>query len=98
MIHAKLSKTVMFIAMATAFSGCGKMDFTLTSLLPKNPILSKPAAQGVEVVSGASTAQHSLNGYIVDASVGTVRDQIQTSTPNGYTVYHGVKGAIVSDD
>jgi hypothetical protein len=79
-------------------AGCGKLDFSQTLLHPLIPISSFSAAQGVEVVSGASTGQKTLlNGYTVDASVGAVRDKLQSTTPNGYTVYNGVKGAIVSD-
>jgi hypothetical protein len=77
--------------------GCGRLDFTQSLLHPLQPIrFSK--AQGVEVVSGASTGEHTLlNGYTVDASVGAIRDKLEATTPNGYTVYNGVKGAIVSE-
>ncbi len=78
--------------------GCGRLDFTQSLLHPLTPINSLSTAQGVEVVSGASTGQKTLvNGYTVDVSVGTVLDKIESTTPNGYTVYNGVKGAIVSD-
>jgi len=80
-------------------SGCGRIDFSLTDMRPKLPIFGKPTAQGVEVVSGSSVGELTLlNQYKVDASVGAVRDKLETRTPNGYTVYHGVKGAIVSDE
>jgi len=76
--------------------GCGRLDFSQTLLHPLVPSIS--TAQGVEVVSGASTGQKTLlNGYTVDASVGAIRDKLESTTPNGYTVYNGVKGAIVSD-
>ena len=76
-------------------NGCGKLDFSETVLHPVTSLLS--TAQGVEVVSGASTGTKTLiNGYTVDASVGSVRDKLETTTPNGYTVYNGVKGSIVS--
>lgn len=82
-----------------AASGCGKLEFTqnpLENIVP--PIILKPEAQGVEIVSGASVGKRTvLNGYYVDASVGAIRDKLETVTPNGYTVYHGVKGSIVSD-
>ena len=78
--------------------GCGRLDFTQSLLHPLTPINSLSTAQGVEVVSGASTGQKTVvNGYTVDASVGAIRDKLESTTPNGYTVYNGVKGAIVSD-
>lgn len=77
-------------------AGCGRLDFSESILHPLIPRFSK--AQGVEVVSGASTGQRTLlNGYTVDASVGAIRDKLESTTPNGYTVYNGVKGAIVSE-
>lgn len=86
-------------AIAMMMTGCGRIDFSLTDLRPKLPIISKPTAQGVEVVSGSSVGQKTLlNQYTVDASVGAVRDKLETVTPNGYKIYHGVKGAIVSDE
>jgi len=93
---------------ATAFAvlvlfgsvGCGKLEFSQNPLenIPIPKIL-KPTAQGVEIVSGATVGQRTvLNGYYVDASVGAIRDKLETTTPNGYTIYHGVKGSIVSDE
>lgn len=94
------SKTLIAAA-SLAFSllsqGCGKLDFTQTLLRPLVPI-QMSSAQGVEVVSGSSVGQHTLlNNYTVDASVGAIQDKLESRTPGGYTVYHGVKGAIVSD-
>ncbi|MES2964806.1 MAG: hypothetical protein V4760_13020 [Bdellovibrionota bacterium] len=89
-------------AMLVMFSsvGCGKLEFTQNPLEEiKIPKILKPTAQGVEIVSGASIGQRTvLNGYQVDASVGAMRDKLETVTPNGYTIYHGVKGSIVSDE
>ena len=80
-----------------ALTGCGKLDFSQGLLVPLNPIVMSKA-QGVEVVSASSVGQHTvLNNYIVDASVGAIQDKLSTRTPNGYSVYHGVKGSIVSD-
>ena len=94
--HILLLSALTFSFMA---SGCGRIDFSLTDMRPKLPIFGKPTAQGVEVVSGSSVGELTLlNQYKVDASVGAVRDKLETRTPNGYTVYHGVKGAIVSDE
>lgn len=77
--------------------GCGKLEFTQNPLVTP-PIIQKPAAQGVEIVSGAAVGQRTvLNGYYVDTSVGAMRDKLESTTPNGYTIYHGVKGSIVSD-
>lgn len=85
-------------ALAVAMSGCGRIDFSLTDLRPKLPVVSKATATGVEVVSGSSVGQKTLlNQYTVDASVGAVRDKLVTVTPNGYKIYHGVKGATVSE-
>ena len=81
---------------ALMLSGCGKLDFSITDLNPLARLFS--SAQGVEVVSGSSTGQKTLlNGYTVDASVGAIRDKLESTTPNGYTVYNGVKGSIVSE-
>lgn len=92
-------KVVGAMALALFATGCGRIDFSLTDLRPKLPIISKATAQGVEVVSGSSVGQKTLlNQYTVDASVGAVRDKLETVTPNGYKIYHGVKGAIVSDE
>lgn len=92
-------KISMAIALAVFTAGCGRIDFSLTDLRPRAPIISKATTQGVEVVSGSSVGQKTLlNQYTVDASVGAVRDKLETVTPNGYKIYHGVKGAIVSDD
>jgi hypothetical protein len=96
--HQNTFKASTLVLFAFLVSGCGRIDFSLTDLRPKLPI-SKPSAQGVEVVSGSSVGKKTLlNGYTVDASVGAVRDKLETRTPNGYTIYHGVKGAIVSDE
>lgn len=99
----KLAKRNTFeLALVAGFAslmlvGCGRLDFSQTLLHPLQPI-GLSTAQGVEVVSGASTGQKTLlNGYTVDASVGAIRDKLESTTPNGYTVYNGVKGAIVSD-
>ena len=90
-------KVIVFCLAVLSLSGCGKLDFTQELLHPLNPI-SVATAQGVEVVSGASTGKKTLvNGYTVDASVGAVRDKLESTTPNGYKVYNGVNGAIVSD-
>lgn len=93
---------------ATAFAmllmfgsvGCGKLEFTQNPLEDiKIPKILKPSAQGVEIVSGAAVGQRTvLNGYYVDTSVGAMRDKLESTTPNGYTIYHGVKGSIVSDE
>jgi hypothetical protein len=81
---------------ALMLAGCGRLDFNLTDIA--HPIRNLSTEQGVEVVSGASTGQKTLlNGYTVDASVGAIRDKLESTTPNGYTVFNGVKGAIVSD-
>jgi hypothetical protein len=92
-----MKKQFAFMALAALMmAGCGKLDFSQTILHPLIPNIS--TAQGVEVVSGASTGQKTLlNGYTVDASVGAIRDKLESTTPNGYTVYNGVKGAIVSE-
>jgi hypothetical protein len=94
-----ISKLAVLMLLALTVSACGKMDFTqnpLTNLIP--PGIFKPSAVGVEAVSGSSMGKRTvLNGYYVDASVGAPRDQLDSKTPNGYMVYHGVKGAIVSD-
>ena len=83
---------------AFALSGCGKLDFSNGLINPISPIKIMSKAQGVEVVSGSSTGQHTvLNNYTVDASVGAIQDRLVSKTPNGYSVYHGVKGSIVSD-
>jgi major membrane immunogen (membrane-anchored lipoprotein) len=83
---------------ALMLAGCGKLDFSQTLLHPVIPSLFS-TAQGVEVVSGASTGQKTLvNGYTVDASVGAIRDKLESTTPNGYTVFNGVKGSIVSEN
>jgi hypothetical protein len=94
-----ISKLSVLTIMMFALSACGKMDFSqtdLTSLIPKN--IFKPAAQGVESISGSTMGKRTqVNGYYIDASVGAPRDQLDARTPNGYMVFHGVKGAIVSD-
>lgn len=80
--------------------GCGKLEFTQNPIeLDPGLIVKKPTAHGVEIVSGATIGKTTvLNGYRVDASVGAIRNKLDNVTPNGYTVYHGVKGSIFSDD
>ncbi len=92
-----MKKQVALMTLAAfMLAGCGRLDFSQTILHPLIPNIS--TAQGVEVVSGASTGQKTvINGYTVDASVGAIRDKLESTTPNGYTVFNGVKGAIVSD-
>lgn len=90
-------KLIVFCLGVLSLTGCGKLDFSQDLLHPLNPI-KLATAQGVEVVSGASTGKKTLvNGYTVDASVGAVRDKLESTTPNGYKIYNGVNGAIVSD-
>jgi hypothetical protein len=88
---------IVFVVSAGSLilAGCGKLDFTQSLLHPLTPTNSLSTAQGVEVVSGASTGEKTLvNGYTVDASVGAIHDKIESTTPNGYKVYNGVKGSI----
>lgn len=93
----KFSVAALSILVAVTFAGCGRLDFT-KSLLNATGVSQASTAQGIEVVSGASTGQLTLiNGYLVNASVGAVRDKLQSTTVNGYTVYDGVRGAIISD-
>lgn len=91
-------KFALVISFATlALSGCGNLDFSETLLRPLNPVVMSKA-QGVEVVSGSAIGQKTvINGYTVDASVGAIQDKLVSKTPNGYRVYNGVRGAIVSD-
>ncbi len=91
------TKLVLSLSFAFASSGCGKLDFSQDLLSPLTPIrMSK--AQGVELVSGSAIGQKTvINNYTVDASVGAIQDKLVTRTPNGFTVYHGVQGSIVSD-
>ena len=86
---------IMSAALLT-MTGCGKLDFSQGLLVPLNPIIMSKVT-GVEVVSGSAVGQKTvINGYTVDASVGAIQDKIVTRTPNGYSIYNGVKGAIVS--
>ncbi|MES2857484.1 MAG: hypothetical protein V4692_16555 [Bdellovibrionota bacterium] len=95
-----ISKLSVLMMMALALSACGKMEFNQSALTDLIPIpIFKPAASGVEAVSGSTMGKRTvLNQYYVDASVGAPRDQLDAVTPNGYKVFHGVKGAIVSED
>lgn len=94
-----VSKLSAYAILALTLSACGKMEFNQSALTDLIPIpIFKPAAQGVEAVSGSTMGKRTvLNGYYIDASVGAPRDQLDAQTPNGYKVFHGVKGAIVSD-
>ena len=100
MAKTNLVRGALLIVAAMQLVACGKLEYSenpLTSLIPIK--ILKPESQGVEIVSGAAVGQRTvLNGYYVDAAVGAMRDQLETHTPNGYTVYNGVKGSIVSDE
>ncbi|HVK60790.1 MAG TPA: hypothetical protein VM432_04530 [Bdellovibrionales bacterium] len=99
MKQAQTISKLTLIVLTLALTACGKMEFNQSPLeqIIKNPPFFK-STQGVEVVSGSTMSKRTvLNGYYVDASVGAPRDQLDSRTPNGYQVFHGVKGAIVSD-
>lgn len=95
----KTSKNMVFVVfVAFALSGCGRLDFTQSLLRPDAPLQIASKAQGIEVVSASAVGQHTVvNGYTVDTSVGAIQDRLVSKTPNGYVVYHGVKGEIVSE-
>lgn len=99
LLHVHPLKAFAGIAAIALATGCGKIDYSSNVLdSTKIPQIIKPTSQGVEIVSGAAVGQRTvLNGYYVDASVGAVFDKLETKTQNGYTVFHGVRGAIVSD-
>lgn len=95
----KHNRFMMFAVASVLMAGCGRLDFSQTLLHPLTPVTSLSTATGVEVVSGSSTGEKTLlNGYTVDASVGAVRDKLESTTPNGYKVYNGVQGSIVSGE
>ena len=78
--------------------GCGKLEFSENPLQDLVPKILKPSAQGLEVVSGAAVGQKTVvNGYIINASVGAIRDQLESHTTNGYVIFHGVEGSIQSE-
>lgn len=90
-----MTKSIILLS-AFALAGCGRLDFTQTLLHPLTPI-QLSTAQGVEVVSSSTTGTRTLiNGYTVDASVGALSDKLTATTPNGYKLYNGIKGDVVS--
>ncbi len=96
----KTLKATAFAVLVMASSvGCGKLEFTQNPLEDIPIVVQKAKVEGLEIVSGANVGQTTvLSGYKVDASVGAIRNQVNNVTPNGYTIYHGVKGAIYSDE
>lgn len=94
----KTIKVTALLVFMMATTACGRLDLSLNQPVISPDLISKPSTQGVEVVSGSSMGKRTvINGYYVDASVGATRDKLEQRSPSGYTIYHGVKGAIVSD-
>lgn len=53
--------------------------------------------QGAEIISGSLKGERSTpSAYYVDTSVGSMNGQIKATTANGYQVYYGVQGEIIS--
>lgn len=85
----------LIIIFSLSLSACGYIKGGIEELIDI-PLITEQKSQGAEVISGSSKGERTAGGYYVDTSVGAINGKIKATTPNGYQVYYGVQGVIVS--
>lgn len=90
----KYIRYALLIILSSSLTACGYIKGGVEDLIDLPVFESK--TQGAEIISGSSKGERTSNGYYVDTSVGSMNSQIQATTTNGYRVYYGVQGEIVS--
>lgn len=90
----KTLRYTLFIVLSFSLSACGYIKGGVEDLIEIPLFEQKP--QGAEVISGSLKGERTANGYYVDTSVGSINSQIKATTANGYQVYYGIQGEIIS--
>lgn len=85
----------LILALSLSLSACGYIKGGIEELIDV-PLITEAKTQGAEVISGSSKGERTSNGYYVDTSVGAINGKIKATTANGYQVYYGIQGEIVS--
>lgn len=87
---------IIFVIFAFSLSACGYIKGGVEELItnPISAIEQKP--QSTEVVSGSIKAQATASGYLVDSSIGSMNGTLKGVTGNGYQVYFGLQGQVIT--
>ncbi len=95
-LKSALKLTLVLLSFQSLMA-CGMMEGEILSTAPLPNIPFR--AEGVEVVAGANRNQDSvLNGFEVDSSAGQIVETPMMQTLNGYSVFVGFSGQMISED